>query len=104
MTPSMNLEAILFYTLAIVAANLPFLSERILFVKTPNASHKAFGWRLLEWGILYCAIGLFARLLETQRTPVHEQGWVFYAITLALFIVFAWPGFVWRYFWRKPGI
>lgn len=100
----MNIEAILFYTLAIVAANLPFLSERILLVKTPTANSKGFGWRLLEWSMLYGAIGLFSRLLESQRTPVHEQSWPFYVITLALFIVFAWPGFVWRYFWRKPGM
>ncbi len=100
----MTLEALLFYTLAIIAANLPFLSERILFVKVPATGRKAFGWRLLEWGLLYLIVGLFARLLESQRTPVHTQGWAFYVITLALFIVFAWPGFVWRFFWRKPGI
>lgn len=100
----MTLIALLFYTLAIVAANLPFFSERILFVKLPVNAQKAFGWRLLEWGLLYVLLGLFARLLEAQRTPVHEQGWAFYVITLCLFAVFAWPGFVWKYFWRKPGL
>ncbi len=100
----MTLTALLFYTLAILAANLPFLSGRILFVKLPAHGHKAFGWCLLEWGLLYLLTGLFARLLESQRTPVHEQGWAFYVVTLSLFAVFAWPGFVWRYFWRKPGL
>jgi hypothetical protein len=32
---------------------------------------------------------------------VAPQGWQFYATTGALFIVFAFPGFVWRYLWRK---
>lgn len=100
----MTLIALLFYVLAIIAANLPFLTDRILFIRQPANGHKAFGWRLLEWGLLYGLLGLFARLLEAQRTPVHEQGWAFYVITLSLFAVFAWPGFVWKYFWRKPGL
>jgi hypothetical protein len=28
---------------------------------------------------------------------VHPQGWEFYVITLALFAMFALPGFIWRY-------
>lgn len=100
----MTLIALLFYTLAIIAANLPFLTDRILLIRQPANGHKAFGWRLLEWSLLYVLLGLFAQLLEAQRTPVHEQNWAFYVITLSLFAVFAWPGFVWKYFWRKPGL
>lgn len=100
----MNPQAILFYVLAAFAANLPFLTNRILFFKLPASGHKAFGWRLLEFGMCYLLVGLFARLLEAQRSPVHAQGWAFYVTTLALFVVLAWPGFVKCYFWRKPGI
>ncbi len=100
----MTLTALLFYTLAFIAANLPFLSDRIFFIKKTSQGNKTFGWQLLEWGVLYGLIGLFARILEAQRTPVHTQSWAFYVITLCLFAVFAWPGFVWRYFWRKPGL
>ena len=97
----MALNALLFYGLALLCANLPFLSERCLFIWQAPTGGKAFGWRLLEWGLLYLTLGLFARLLESQQTPVHPQGWAFYVITLALFVVLAWPGFVWRFFLRK---
>ena len=33
---------------------------------------------------------------------IAAQGWEFYAITAALFLTFAFPGFVWRYLLRRP--
>ncbi|WP_215780965.1 DUF2818 family protein [Paludibacterium sp. B53371] len=85
---------------AVLAANLPFALPRIGGVVA--VVHKHFGWRLLELVVLYLLVGLFARLLESRLMPVHEQNWQFYASTFALFVVFAFPGFVWRYFWRQP--
>ncbi|BEV72158.1 DUF2818 family protein [Paludibacterium sp. THUN1379] len=85
---------------AVLAANLPFALPRIGGVVA--VAHKHFGWRLLELVVLYLLVGLFARLLESRLMPVHEQNWQFYASTFALFVVFAFPGFVWRYFWRQP--
>lgn len=83
--------------LSIVAANLPWLSDRIFFVITPRGK-KAFGWRLLELIALYFVIGLTALGLETRYTgETHAQTWEFYAITFFLFIVFALPGFIYRY-------
>jgi thiosulfate reductase cytochrome b subunit len=84
---------------AVIAANLPFVLTRIGGL-VPVA-HKHFFWRLLEFGLLYLLVGLFARLLESRLMPVHQQDWQFYVSTLALFVVFAFPGFVWRYFWRQ---
>ena len=90
--------------LALVLANLPFLSERILFVRPVPASGKAGGWRVLELMLLYCIAGIVAWLMESRAGQVHPQRWEFYAVTVCLFLVFAYPGFVYRFFWRKPGI
>ncbi|MDR1661346.1 MAG: DUF2818 family protein [Azoarcus sp.] len=87
--------------LAFVAANLPFLFERVLFVHRPAAGRKAFGWRLLEVFLLYIAVGVFAALLEQGAYgSIYPQGWEFYVTTSSLFLVFAFPGFVYRYLWR----
>ncbi|WP_410497600.1 DUF2818 family protein [Chitinibacter sp. S2-10] len=91
-------------SLAALAANLPFLSDKILFVFIPKSGRKNFCWRVLELGLLFLLLGLLARLIEGQLSPVHPQNWPFYVSTLALFSVLAWPGFVWRFFWRKPGL
>lgn len=87
--------------LAFVAANLPFLFERVLFVRPPRSGEKAFGWRLLELLLLYLAVGLFAAMLERgAHGLVYPQQWAFYVTTFCLFLVFAFPGFVLRYLWR----
>jgi hypothetical protein len=84
---------------AILAANLPFASQRIGLVFP--VAHKAFVWRLAEFLVLYLLVGLFARLLESRQMPVHSQEWQFYVSTFALFLVFAFPGYVLRYFWKQ---
>lgn len=86
--------------LTIVAANLPFLGDRFLFI-IPLAKGKHFGWHLLELAILYFAVGGASMLLEGQLGPRHVQNWEFYAVTACLFLVFAFPGFTYRYLWRK---
>ena len=97
-------NTLLIVGLAVIAANLPFFSEKIFFFAPPYKGKKTFGFRLLELLVFYFFIGFVAYWLEGQLSPVHQQKWPFYATTLALFVVFAWPGFVWRYFWRRPGI
>jgi hypothetical protein len=90
--------------LALVLANLPFFSERILFLRAAPAAGKPLGWRLLELVILYFVTGAIAWLLESRAGQVHAQRWEFYAVTVCLFLVFAYPGYVYRYLWRKPGL
>ncbi|MDR2207930.1 MAG: DUF2818 family protein [Azoarcus sp.] len=88
--------------LALVAANLPFLFERVMFVWSPPSGRKAFGWRLLELLALYLVIGGFAFMLEKNAYgSIYAQNWQFYAATFCLFLVFAFPGFVCRYLWRS---
>ena len=86
--------------IAFTAANLPFLIERILFVIKPKSGTKAFPWRLLELTLLYVITGAIALALEARQGQIYPQNWEFYAITYCLFLVFAYPGFVYRYLWR----
>lgn len=99
----MNFSTNLLLVLAFVAANLPFLVERILFVRVPATGSKGFAWRLLELAILFFVVGGIAALLESKLGEVHKQNWEFYAVNASLFVVFAYPGFVYRYLWRKRG-
>jgi hypothetical protein len=82
--------------LALVAANLPFVSQRLLGV-IPLARGKTLPVRLAELVLLYFAVGGVGVLLERHAGQVAPQGWEFFAITGTLFLTLAFPGFVWRY-------
>ncbi|MFM2320289.1 MAG: DUF2818 family protein [Thiothrix sp.] len=86
----------IYLAVAIALANLPWLSERCFFVL--QCSKKSAWVRLLEWLVLYWVVGGLGYLLE-QRVmgSNHSQDWEFYVVTAALFMVFAFPGFVYRY-------
>ncbi len=89
--------------LAAVAANLPFFNER-LFVSIPiGRPVKPFWLRLLELIVLYFLLLTVAYLLEARIGNAFSQRWEFYAITACLFIVFAYPGFVFRYLRKRHG-
>jgi hypothetical protein len=86
---------------ALVGANLPFLNQRLLAV-VPLKSPKGLAVRLLELVLFYFVVGGMALLLEQRAGQIVPQGWEFYAITAALFLTLAFPGFVWRYLWKHP--
>ena len=96
----MNTPIIALLLLALAAANLPFFSERIAFVLVPKEGQKAFIWRVLELMVLYFVVGFVARLLEQKTGVPQPQHWEFYAVTACMFIVLAFPGFVYRFLWR----
>ena len=89
--------------LAIVLANLPFLSERLFLVHGFSAGEKPLRWRLLELVVYFALTGLVAWWMESRLGPVYAQRWEFFAITVCLFLVFAYPGYVFRYLWRRRG-
>lgn len=83
---------------AVIAANLPWLGERFFFFFHPPQGLKRSWMRLLEWLVLYLLVGLAAIGLEQKATgDRYPQDWEFYVVTLCLFVVFAIPGFVYRY-------
>lgn len=96
----MNLGIVILLVLALAAANLPFVAERLFFM-FPLRQGKHLGWQLLELVVLYFLVGGVSILLEQQMAPRHPQNWEFYAVTACLFLVFGFPGFTYRYLWRK---
>jgi len=100
--PALNhaLEVWLVLVAALVAANLPFVNDRLFIVGPRRMPHKAFAWRLLELLLLFLAVLGLGMALEARIGQRHPQGWEFYAAAVAMFITFAFPGFVWRYLRR----
>ena len=88
--------------LVLLAANLPWFSERLFYLIPLKKQPKSFAWCLLELIVLYFVMGAIAIYTEysTMGQTVHQK-WEFYAVTACLFLVFAFPGFVYRYFWKK---
>jgi hypothetical protein len=86
--------------LGLLAANLPFVSNRIFALVRPKAP-KSLAFRLLELVIGYFVVGGVGLFLEQQAGQIAPQGWEFYAITATLFVTFAFPGFVYRYLFKR---
>lgn len=86
--------------LALAGANLPFLTQRLLGV-LPLKAPKPLALRLAELVFFYFLVGGVALLLEQRAGQIASQGWEFYAITAALFLTLAFPGFVWRYLFKR---
>jgi len=84
---------------ALLAANLPFLTER-LFGLLALPRGKNLPVRLAELFALYLLVGGAGLLLEQRLGRIAPQGWEFFAVTGALFLTLAFPGFVWRYLYK----
>ncbi|MCZ8252059.1 MAG: DUF2818 family protein [Hylemonella sp.] len=100
MTPSAAVTVLI--VLALLAANLPFLNDRLLAV-VPLKFPKNLAIRLLELVVLYFVVGGVGLLLEQRQGRIAPQGWEFYAITATLFLTLAFPGFVWRYLFKRSA-
>ena len=98
----MSNSTLILILLALLAANLPWFAERLFYLIPLRRQPKAFPWRLFELVALYFAVGALAfsveRSLQGQSAPQH---WEFYAITACMFLVFAFPGFIYHYLWRR---
>lgn len=83
--------------LSFIAANLPWLNNRILLFYTMSEG-KPVWLRLVEWFFYYLLMGAIAVGMERKITGgIHPQAWEFYAVTISLFLVFAFPGFFYFY-------
>ena len=87
---------------ALVAANLPFINDRWLAV-WPRRDAKTLWMRVAELVLLYFLVGALGLALEQRAGRIAPQGWEFYATTGALFLTLAFPGFVYRYLYRRRG-
>ena len=84
---------------AVLAANAPYFSRRLLLVG-PRLSSKPFAWRLFELALLAGLTLLLGSGLEARLGQRHPQGWEFYGALTCLFITLGFPGFVWCYLRR----
>lgn len=80
--------------IAFAMANIPFVFERILFVrKPPQGRRKALGWSVLELVVLYLVFGAIAAALETRaHGGLYPQGWAFYVTTFCFSWCLRFPG------------
>lgn len=85
---------------ALVAANLPFVNER-LFLVGPRREAKAVAWRLLELLVYAAVVALVGRAIESHLGQPSPVRWEFVAVWLCVFLTLAFPGFVWRYLRRR---
>ena len=85
--------------LALLTANMPFVSNRVLAVYALETS-KNLALRLGELLVWYLLVGGFGFYLEQRNGQSSSQGWEFYAVTATLFITLAFPGFTYRYLFR----
>lgn len=95
-----SLQIALLLLLALLAANVPFLSQRLALIG-PHRPDKSLVWRLAELFVLYLLVGLVGLGIENHAGQIAPQGWEFYAVTLSMFVTLAFPGFVWRYLMRR---
>jgi Protein of unknown function (DUF2818) len=98
------MQALALLLIRIVLANLPFFSERrFLLGKTDANQAKSLGWRFAELFVYYLLALGAGLLLESSLGPIYPQRWEFYGITLLFFVVMAFPGFVYRYLYRRAS-
>lgn len=86
---------------AFVAANVPFLNQRFWGLLPLPGGQKRWWVLLIEILLAYgVALGL-GWYLEHVSSQIYRQGWEFYVVTVCLFLTFAFPGFVFRFLWRR---
>lgn len=82
---------------AIIFANIPWLLSNRLFIFV-KLQTKPIWLNIIEWGTYFLLVGGLAIWLEyITMGNVAPQEWEFYVTGLFLFMIFAFPGFVYRY-------
>jgi hypothetical protein len=92
-----SLSSWLVIAVALAAANLPFLNESLFGVIPLKGGVKSAWTRVFELLVLYFVTGAVAYAFEARIGNVFTQVKEFYMITVPLFVVLAFPGFVLRY-------
>ncbi|HBP30871.1 DUF2818 family protein [Advenella sp. FME57] len=95
------------------AGNLPYMLAGVLLlglslyvpgtVVTPHVPVKHVSTRLLEVLVGYFVVGAIGFAIEANYANPSVKNWEFYAIAACLYVVLAYPGFVWRHLMKHPG-
>lgn len=80
-------------------ANVPFVSAS--FLGFFCVKHKSIGLRILEIAIGYLAVLFLGVCIEINLAQFTVQSWPFYVLTLCGFLILAFPGIVYCFFWSK---
>lgn len=97
MTIQLTLLLLLF-----IIANLPWFSERLFYIVPLKSNSKSLTWCLVELMSLYVLVGALTAYTEyIVYGQIAKQGWEFYSVTFSLFLVFAFPGFIYKTLWVK---
>lgn len=84
--------------------NAVFVSDRFFGLVRLSSEGKGLGGRLLELAVIAAALMFGLRMLEaSSHGSVYSQGWEFYAITGCVMLVAVFPGFVYRYLWKRSA-
>lgn len=92
----MTWQLAVFLLIEFVLANLPWLSRSLFFIK-PLPSKHPMNWRFVQ-AVVYLVIAwLFSLVVEDfLMGGIYPQDWEFYATFVCLFLVFGFPGFIYR--------
>lgn len=103
---SQSLAVWLLIALALISANLPFLTDRVFFIFASKGGNvaKSVWIRLVELLVYYVIIVLLGYAFESTLGNVFIQKWEFYAITFSLYVVLAYPGYVYRYLFKRRAV
>ena len=99
----MNSAAASWLVIALMAfcANFPYFTESVFgFFRLKQAVKSPFV-RILELILLYFLVLGVAHVIESSIGNAFPQGWQFYAVTICLYLVLGFPGFVHRYLRRR---
>lgn len=95
---SISSAVLLLLVVAVVAANYPWLSQKVFFIFPEPAIGKSAWMRCVEWLLNFTVVLLFGLGLERKINGViHVQQWEFFVVGFLFFMVLAMPGFIYRY-------
>lgn len=100
------------WLLATQAGNLPYMIAAVVLlglalyvpgsVVTPSVPVKHVSTRLLEVLAGYFVVGAIGFAIEANYANPSAKNWEFYTIAACLYVVLAYPGFVWRHLMKHP--
>jgi Ca2+/H+ antiporter len=91
--------AVFFAVLGFAAASLPFFASRWALV-FKRAATKPFLMYALESLFLFAFVVIAFLVWESRQGQRAAQDWEYYAVMICLWLVAAFPGFVWRFLLR----
>ncbi|GLT21934.1 hypothetical protein GCM10007933_13890 [Zoogloea oryzae] len=92
------------FSVLVGLVNAIFVSDRFFGLVRLGGGGKGVGGRLLELAVIATALMFGLRLLEaSSHGSAYSQGWEFYAITGCVMLVAVFPGFVYRYLWKRSA-